>query len=132
MDKLKQAREFFDAMDKPLDKQGSKGGMAESKTKVSRGSAGRESAERQREDEQEYKQEMRKFLASRPKDKSYFYDYGITKRPVKAVPYGDLRMPSEKQMIAEGRMDLANKPDPAIGRELARERLRQQKEYADY
>lgn len=48
MDKLKQAREFFDAMDKPLDKQGSKGGMAESKTKVSRGSAGRESAERQR------------------------------------------------------------------------------------
>ena len=113
MDKLKQARKFFDAMDKPLDQQNYKGGMTESKTEVSRGSAGRQSAEQQRKREREYKQEMRKFLENRPAEKPR-YDYGIKKPPVKAVPYGEMRMPSEKQMVAEGRMDLANSKD--VGR----------------
>jgi hypothetical protein len=110
-------REFPDVlgeMDKPLSKQNYKGGMVDEKSPtISRGSAGRESAEQQRKREQ---RERSKPDMSR----------------VMRVPLGDAAMPSKKSMVREGRMDLANNPNPEFGKEMARERRRQQREYSGY
>lgn len=113
-EKLKRARDFFSEMDKPLSKQNYKGGMVDEKSPtISRGSVGRESAEQQRKREQ---RERSKPDMSR----------------VMRVPLGDAAMPSKKSMVREGRMDLANNPNPEFGKEMARERKRQQREYSGY
>lgn len=78
------------------------------------GSAGRESAEKQRKLEQV----MRKRTPA---------PYGV-----EVVPNAPMGMPSKKSMVREGRMDLANKPSPEFGKEMARERKRQQREYSGY
>jgi hypothetical protein len=89
-DMLKKAREQFTKEDR-------------------RGSAGRESAEKNR------------------MEKRVLRERGGIRGPVEVVPNAELRMPSMKQMVAEGKMDMANKPEAAFGREMARERKKQQR-----
>lgn len=50
---------------------------------------------------------------------------GGVQGPVEVVPNPKLIMPSEKRMMREGRMDLANKPNPEFGKEMAREKAKQ-------
>ena len=50
---------------------------------------------------------------------------GVPQFNMVEVPYGQLKMPSKKQMIDEGKMDLINKPNPEFGKELAREKQKQ-------
>lgn len=75
-----------------------------------RGSAGRESAEKSRE--------LKRMLRERS---------GIQGR-VEVVPNAGMMMPNRRSMVREGMMDMANKPDAAFGREMARERKKQQRE----
>lgn len=91
MDKLKQAKESLGRS-------------------VSRGSAGRESAEKSRE--------LKSMLRKRS---------GVQGN-VEVVPNAGLMMPARRSMVREGMMDMANKPDAAFGREMARERKKQQRE----
>jgi hypothetical protein len=51
---------------------------------------------------------------------------------VETRPEGEVRMKSKKAMIEEGKMDLANKPDPEFAKELARERKKQKAEAEKY
>jgi len=83
----------------------------ESLVRMPRGSAGRESAEKSRE--------LKRMLRERS---------GIQGR-VEVVPNaGGMMMPNKRSMMREGMMDMANKPEAAFGREMARERKKQQRE----
>lgn len=104
--RLRRAQEFFRELEKPLSEQSYKGGMEDGG--ISRGSAGRESAEKQRE--------RQRILRERA---------GIQGGGVKVVPNAQLTMPSKKQMVTEGKMDLVNKPNPTFGKEMAREKAKQ-------
>jgi hypothetical protein len=94
-DMLKKAREQFTKEDR-------------------RGSAGRESAEKNR------------------MEKRVLRERGGVQGSVEVVPNAEMRMPSRKQMITEGMMDLANKPSADFGKEMAREKLKQQKQFEDW
>ena len=79
------------------------------------GSAGRESAEMQRQ--------RQRIVRERS---------GIQAENVRQIPNAEMKMPSEKRMMQEGRMDLANKPNPTFGKEMAMEKVRQQKQFEDF
>ncbi len=79
-----------------------------------RGSAGRESAEKNR------------------MEKRVLRERSGIQGSVEVVPNAKMRMPSKRQMIDEGRMDTANKPNPAFAKEMAEEKKKQQREYAGY